>query len=98
MGKQNIPKYTEEFRRSSAKHAKYSDQPIKITAKNLGINAKTLHNWVNKYYPGNPKVEVSELVLSPEEELKLLRKQLTRVTMERDILKKATAYFAGETL
>lgn len=90
--------YTSEFRASAIKLAIESDQPINQTADELGVNKNTLHTWVNKYHsPQKPKVDrVGEEHLY--DELKRLRKKNKRITEERDILKKAAAYFAKESL
>jgi transposase len=98
MGKRKSTQYTKEFRQSSAKHAVESDQSIGVTAINLGIHETTLYSWVAKYYPDRNKRQETDTQLNPDDELKRLKKELKRVTMERDILKKAAAYFAGETL
>jgi transposase-like protein len=97
--KRKTSSYTDEFRQSSAKLAIESDQPVSKTAKDLGINAMTLHGWVAKYHPRNNQSEdLSSPTIDPQAELKLLKKKLARVTMERDILKKAAAYFASQAL
>ena len=99
MNKKAIKKnYTEEFKRSSAKLAYESDQSISQTARELGVCPTTACGWVKKYYPNKavPKMTPSTLS-SLEAEVKQLRKELHRTKMERDILKKATAYFAKET-
>lgn len=97
MGKRKVKNYTSEFKQSSAKLAATSDQSISQTAKDLGINVNTLHGWVNQYYPNKNKATGllnSDFAL----ENKQLRKELSRVKQERDILKKASAYFASEIL
>ena len=98
MGKRKTTNYTEEFKRSSAKLAASSDQPISKTADEIGVHVTTLHGWVKRYEPKNDKgVKTSnpnELI----EELKQLKKENARLLKEREILKKAAAYFAGEIL
>jgi transposase len=96
MTKRKTATYTQEFKESSAKLAVDLDQPIAQTARDLGINETTLYGWVSKLYPKHS--EKVSLKVDPHEENKRLRKQLLRVTQERDILKKATAYFASEML
>lgn len=99
MKKQRKPSsYTEEFRREAARLAYESPQPINAIAQELGVHGTTLYGWVTKYYPDRVKPQECKQSLDPQEELKQLKKELRRVTMERDILKKAAAYFAGETL
>ncbi len=98
MGKRKVTQYSLEFKKSSAKLASESDKSIGQTAKDLGINLSTLHGWVKKYYPKGKAT--NHLAESPglADEVKRLRKEVARVTQERDILKKATAYFAKETM
>jgi transposase-like protein len=64
----------------------------------LAVPVQTLGNWVRLSDKGELK-GAGDKPVSPEQmELARLRAQLARVTMERDMLKKATAYFAKETL
>jgi len=94
--KQKVKIYSAEFRSTSVKLAIDSDLPIAQTAKNLGINPNTLHTWINKY--SQPK-EQNKAVRTDEhlyDELKRLKKEIARLTEERDLLKKAAAYFARE--
>ena len=88
--------YTAEFRESSVKLALESDQPIKKTAEELGVKPSTLHTWIGKYTKpiSNQGKERTDEHLY--DELKTLKKELTQVKQERDLLKKATAYFAKE--
>ena len=102
--------YTSEFKESAVKLAidyrlqtiDYrlqtidSDQPIAQTARDLGINENTLHTWINKY--SKPTVSAERTDEHIYDENKRLNKELARVTQERDLLKKATAYFAKEIL
>jgi transposase len=100
MSKQRTPKsYTDEFKQSSAKLAVESELSISQTARDLGIHVTTLHGWVSKYYPKtNQNNSVTAPINDVQTELKLIKKKLAKVTMERDILKKATAYFASQAL
>lgn len=96
MSKSN--NYELEFKQSSAKLAATSEQSIAQTARDLGINVNTLHGWVGKYYKKTNTDKTQQLELSQAEEIKELRKRVARLTQERDILKKAAAYFANEAL
>lgn len=102
-------KYTEEFKREAVKLAQSSDKPIYRTAQDLGMNEKTLYNWVGAAMRSKPNTDIplksSEKAASTkhryqalEEENAKLKKQLARAQMERDILKKAAAYFASQEL
>ncbi len=87
--------YTSEFKESSVKLALDSDQPIAVTARELGVNENTLHTWINKY----SKLEISTGSRTDAhlyDELRRLKKEVARLREERDILKKAAAYFANE--
>jgi transposase len=88
--------YPEEFKKSSAQLAVDSDKPISHTAQDLGINKTTLYSWVTKYFP-NHKSKTPNKESEAMAELKRLRKENHRLKQERDILKKAAAYFASET-
>ncbi len=94
MGKHKKTSYSPEFKQSSAKLAVESNQPVLKTAKELGVNSVTLHGWINKYHPQFKKTNTAST--NAEQELKRIKKELAKVKQERDILKKAAAYFAGE--
>ena len=92
----NKPKnYTSEFKESAVKLATESEQPVAQTAKELGVNPNTLYTWIGKYSQPKEQATVQQNQ-HLYDELKQLKKELARVTQERDILKKATVYFAKE--
>ncbi len=96
MSEAKAKAYSAEFRERAVKLAVESDQPIAQTARNLGVNENTLHTWLTKYHrSGGEQDQVNDKHLY--EELKQLKKENTRLREERDILKKATAYFASQT-
>ena len=87
--------YSAEFKERAVKLAVESDQPIAQTARDLGVNENTLHTWIGKYHRAvRQEKEVNDEHLY--EELKRLRKDNARLKEERDILKKAAAYFAQQ--
>ena len=71
-----------------------SGQKVSAAAKSLGIVEQTLANWVKADRLGQLRGLSSEQLSSERMEVIRLRAELARVTMERDILGKATAYFA----
>jgi transposase len=87
--------YPLEFKISSVKLAIESDQPIAQTARDLGINANTIHNWIAKYSNSSKNHMTNNE--STSEENRRLKKELAMVKQERDLLKKAAAYFARES-
>jgi transposase len=95
MSKAPMKKYSAEFKERAVKLAVEAEQPIVQTARELGVNENTLHTWIGKYH----RAESQESQVHDEhlyEELKRLRKENTRLKEERDILKKAAAYFAQQ--
>ena len=90
-------KYTLEFKLEAVRLVK-SGQAAAVTAKVLGIPKQTLENWVRLGEKGQLKGAGDKPVSAEQMELARLRAELARVKMERDILKKATAYFAKESL
>jgi len=99
-------KYTREFKESAIQLVLNSKEEIKVIAQDLGVNYKTLYNWVYNYkrennlqtYNRGTSKKLNKNKESQEEELFRLRKENRLLKQERDILKKATAYFAKETL
>ncbi len=86
-------RYTQEFKQEAVNLALKSPS-ISQTAKELGISIPTLHSWIKalKHMSTNSKGanDISSLL----EENRRLHKELLRAQEERDILKKAAAYFA----
>ena len=76
MSKRKVTKYTDEFRRSCAKLAADSDQPISTTAEELGVHFTTLHGWVKKYEPDAAKNHPPMEPYPMAQELKTLKKEI----------------------
>lgn len=87
--------YPEEFKEQAVKLAITSGRTRKQIAEELGICYKTLSAWVRLYQDksGKPVLAISA---SEREELIKLRRDIKRVEMERDILKKAMSIFSKE--
>jgi len=101
--------YTREFKDSTIQLVMNSEQSVLKIAKDLDVNPKTIYNWVREYKNANNipvasigKSSVSNIKSTPketlEDEAKRLRAENKLLKQERDILKKATAYFAKEVL
>jgi len=92
-------KYNQEFKDSAIKLCLDSDKSISSIAKDLGLNKGTLNLWVSNYKKIN-NIKSSKILSqeSLEEENKRLKKELAVLKQEKEILKKAAAYFAKETL
>ena len=89
-------RYTLEFKLEAVRLVN-GGQVAAVTAKILGIPKQTLENWVRLDGKGQLKGAGDKPVSAEQMELARLRAELARVKMERDILKKATAYFARES-
>ncbi len=92
---QEKPKvYTAEFRELSVKLAIESDKPVAQTARDIVVNENTLHTWINKYSRPVDNIRAVHTDAHLYEELKRLKKEVAQLAEERDLLKKAVAYFA----
>ena len=94
MTKATRAQYTLEFKQEAVRLVE-SGQSIAAAARSLGLVEQTLYNWVKAKREGRLKGASGKLQVSAEQmDISRLRAELARVTMERDILGKATAYFA----
>ncbi len=84
-------KYDKSFRIDAVKATMAGDRSIAQVARDLGLNTQSLYSWVSKY---RSEILESGVELSPEQELRQLRKEVEDLRQEREILKKAAAYFA----
>src|ERR1700689_1046064 len=96
MTERRRSRYTLEFKIEAVRLVQ-GGQSIAAVAKILGIAEQTLHNWIKRRAKGDLAGPNSKLVSPEQMEISRLRAELARVKMERDILKKATAYFAKES-
>ncbi len=90
-------RYTLEFKLEAVRLVK-GGQEMAVTARVLNIPKATLGNWVRLAEKGDLQGAGERPVSVEQMELARLRAELARVKMERDILKKATAYFAKDSL
>ena len=88
--------YSNEFKAEAVKKIADNNGNISATAKQLGIAMQTLSNWQNKANQGKlvGTKQYDPELMSALEEVKRLKRQLKVAEEEREILKKATAYFA----
>ncbi len=92
--------YTTEFREQAVQLVLDQKLPIPEAARRLTMSGKTLKNWVGRARRGQLATlgESRRPVTELEAELSRLKRDLAEARMERDILKKATAYFAKAQL
>jgi len=87
--------YSPEFKTQAIALVREAKRPVSEVAKELGINVNTLYNWLNPATLKASKKPANDDIIS---ENKRLKKELAQAQLERDILKKAAAYFAKEIL
>jgi transposase len=85
-------KFTREFKVSAVKLVTEQGYSVAEAAKSLGIDPGSVRYWMKKFVPEG--VVAPEPDASLKAELRRLREENKRLTMEREILKKATAFFA----
>jgi transposase len=92
-------KYPAEFRREAVRLALSSDESRAAVARRLGVNETTLRNWVADHLAEEARgSDPLTIAVSEREELRQLRKEVEELRTEREILRKAAAYFAQETI
>jgi len=88
-------RYTDDFKAEAAKQVLDGRHSVVEVALRLGINKHSLYDWVRRAQLAKPQGDVPVARANSESsEIRRLKAELRRVTEERDILKKAAAYFA----
>jgi transposase len=91
-------KYSKEFKLDAIALVKEQGYNQAEAARNLGLNPNMLGRWIKESESDDGQTFRGNGKLTPEQlELRQLREENKRLKMERDILKKATAFFANET-
>ena len=89
--------FTLEFKKEAVRLVRSGQRQSEVSA-SLGISGQTLGNWVKAEAAGRLTERAGVKAVSDEQmEISRLKAELARTRMERDILKKATAYFARES-
>ena len=90
-------KYSKEFRLQAAKLVTEQGYSCDQAAKRLGTTGWSVRNWIRKFQQTGELPSKAET--QPKmDEIRQLRKELAQLKMENEILKKAAAYFARESL
>ena len=88
-------RYTTEFREEAVRQVLDRGYSVKEVSENLGVSTHSLYKWVREAKP-RPEKRKDEQLLEANREILKLRAELRRTQEERDILKKAAAYFARD--
>lgn len=89
------PPYPLEFRREAVELVRASGRPFREIARDLGVSDQTLRNWVAQ--SDVDRGRAAGLSSDEKAELRELRRRVRTLEMERDVLKKAAAFFARES-
>ena len=97
MKKRRRRSFTREFKREAVRLGEVGDRNIGQVAKDLDLGETALREWVKRAAVDAGKGPVGALTTEEREELARLRRENKRLQMEREILKKAAAFFAKES-
>ena len=97
MKKRKRRSFTREFKREAVRLCEVGDRNIAQVAKDLDFGETALREWVKRAAVDAGKGPVGALTTEEREELTRLRRENKRLQKEREILKKAAAFFAKES-
>lgn len=91
-------RFSEDFKRDAVRLITEEHYSFKAAATAVGVSEKSMRDWHAKFAPPPSPCGEDATVEELRQENQRLRQQLRRAELEREILKKATAYFAKESL
>ena len=89
--------YPPEFRAEAVRLARGSDKSLPALAADLGVSSEALRHWLRRADADAGRGRTGDLTTDEREELRRLRRENQIFKQEREILKKAAAFFAKET-
>jgi transposase len=90
--------YPPEFRAEAVRLARGSDKSIPALAADLGVSSEALRHWLRRADADEGRGQPGALTADEREELRRLRREVNVLQQEREMLRKAAAYCAKETL
>lgn len=97
MTKRTRRRFSPEFKAEAVRIALLEERPVSELAENLEISETSLRQWVSQAKADRGQGKPGAITTEERVELRRLRRELRQVRMERDILKKATVFFAKES-
>lgn len=97
MAKRQRRSFDPEFKAEAVRLCKVGNRTIRQVSKDLDLTETALREWVRRSDIDAGKGPPGALTTAEREELTLLRRENKRLQMEREILKKAAAFFAKES-
>jgi transposase len=95
---QKRKQFPQQFKIDAVKLVTEQGYKVSEAARNLGIHHSSLRRWKKQFETNGPQAFPGKGHMSPEkDELYRLRKEVKKLQMEREILKKAAAFFAKES-
>ena len=98
MAKRKRRAFTEEFKAQTVRLVRDSGKTVGAVARELDLTETALRSWVRQAEIDSGRGASGALTTEERDELARLRREVRTLRMERDILKKATAFFAKENL
>jgi transposase len=89
--------FSDEFKRDAVNLVVTDGYSFKAAADAVGVSSRSLREWHEKFAPEPQPCGENASLQQLQDEVRRLRKELKRAEVEREILKKATAYFARES-
>ena len=90
--------YPPEFRAEAVRLARGGDKSLPALAADLGISSEALRHWLRQADADEGRGQAGDLTTDEREELRRLRREVRVLQQEREILRKAAAYFAKDAL
>jgi transposase len=97
MAKRQRRRFTKEFKAETVRLVRESGKPIAQVVRDLDLTESAVRGWVKQAEIDAGRGAPGALTSSERDELQRLRRENRQLEMERDILKKATAFFAKES-
>ena len=97
MEKRRRRKFTDEFKREAVRLVQQGDGNVSQVARDLDLSVSALRKWVKEAEAEQGKAAPEALSTAEREELRKLRRRVRTLEEEREILKKAAAFFAKES-